>query len=104
MTKTLATNLEIKNFVVNKDVEYIDIQTYISDGSGPEYVANISKNLENGHVEIVWNYALNSEDAFDEIPKSVVPTHIAKALVGNAEIVDEMFTNAARADIYVKDY
>jgi len=86
--------MKVETFLINKDIEYIDVQTYVSDGRGPEYVANISKDRENGNIEVIWGYAKDSLDAFDEVSTEDVPEKIVAAMNENMPTVMEMFLTA----------
>lgn len=90
----LMAKIKVETFLIGKDIEYIDIQTYVSDGSGPEYVANISKDIENGHIEVNWGLSPDDIAEFDEVSTEDVPEHIVAALNENMPTVMEMFLTA----------
>ncbi len=91
---SLMAKIKVETFLIGKDIEYIDIQTYVSDGSGPEYVANISKDIETGNIAVIWGYSPDDIEAFDEISTENVPALFIDALNENMPTVMEMFLTA----------
>ena len=86
--------MKVETFLIGKDIEYIDIQTYVSDGTGPEYVATISKDIENGRISVNWGLSPDDIAAFDEVSTEDVPEHIVAAMNENMPTVMEMFLTA----------